>query len=384
MMQPVVRVLAQEQACCCRVISLCELRGLRTPFEPFHIQGVEVVPLVPAVRRSNTMGAQSRNESVQGLREAARQVSWRFFLRPRVKRWLEPGADLVVLPNDAAFPYDGIAQELRAHTIPFLLMQEGVRFPLPARRPQHMYGGGGATAIAAWGESSADYFRSAGAPTQTIYLTGTPRLDVVMQTDWASKAAPLQGELGLEGNTLLFLSNPIDDQGYCTTQAKNALIGNFVRELAPLFEDPTFRLVIKLHGREAMPDLQALVSGLPFCDRVVLLKDVSLYALFQFVQAAVVIASTVGLEALLFGLPLGVLELDGVGFVHDYVRSGAAQGLTRREPMAEQVRNLLAMKQMPRLAQDYVARNLAVRTDATSETVKLITNLLAGVKHDGS
>lgn len=383
MMQPVVRTMAEQEACCCRVISLCELRGLRTPIEQFGFEGVEVMQLVPGVRRSNTMGPQSRREAVQGLREAARQVSWRLFLRPRVKRWLDNGADLVVLPNDAAFPYDGIAQELREHSIPFLLMQEGVRFPLPARRPQHMYGGGGAAAIAAWGESSAAYFRSAGAPTQRIHLTGTPRLDAVAQTDWASKAAQLQVELQLKGNTLLFLSNPIDDQGYCTTQAKNALIADFIRELAPLFDDPAFRLVIKLHGREAMPDLQGLVSGLPFCNRVILLKDVSLYALFKLAQAAIVMASTVGLEALLFGLPLGVLELPGAGFVHDYVSSGAARGLSWSQPMAEQVKSLLEMKRMPPPAESYVVRNLAVRADATGETVKLITGLLKEVKHNG-
>jgi hypothetical protein len=189
----------------------------------------------------------------------------------------------------------------------------------------------------------------------------------------------LKQELQLGERNLLFLSNPIDDQGFCTPAEKLALIGRFFQEIAPLFADGDRHLIVKLHGRESVADFQALVNQLPYADRVKILNSTPLYPLFTLAEAAVILASTVGLETLLFNLPLAVLEIPGAGFVYDYVSSGAALGLGWNGSMVEQMCRLLALPASYRLAAErFVERNFATREGATARLVELIINLSGG------
>lgn len=88
-------------------------------------------------------------------------------------------------------------------------------------------------------------------------------------------------------------------------------------------------------------------------------------------------ASTAGLEALLFGFPLGVLEIPRAGFVFDYVSSGVAMGLAWNTPLADQVSDLLESRQRPQqVVETYVARHLAAREGAADQVVKLIRGLV--------
>ena len=376
MLQPVVHALATRPDYHCRIISLCEFRGIRSPAERFQMQRVALARLLPFRFRSSSAGRQTSRAESRRTREFVRWLSWRLLLNQPLQACLATKPDLVVLPNDAAFPYDRIARVLHARSIPFVLVQEGIRFPLPAADSQEIYGRGGAAAIAAWGETSAAYFRQQGVPEDKIHLTGNPRFDAISTTDWQAEANRLAARWNWGPKNLLLLSNPIDDQGFCTTQEKLDLIRRFVTEIAPLFDDPGFHLIVKLHGRESVRDFEALVNGLPVANRVTVLSAAPLYPLFMLSQAAIVLASTVGLEALFFGLPLGVLEIPGTGFVYDYVSGGAAHGLTWNASMADQVRGLLQSRPQARpSAAAYVARNLATREGATGRVVKLITRL---------
>jgi hypothetical protein len=65
-------------------------------------------------------------------------------------------------------------------------------------------------------------------------------------------------------------------------------------------------------------------------------------------------ASTAGLEALLFGLPLGVLPVPGHGYVFDYVRKDAAHGLADDAALAALVDGVPATRASEFL-NDYVA-----------------------------
>jgi hypothetical protein len=70
------------------------------------------------------------------------------------------------------------------------------------------------------------------------------------------------------------------------------------------------------------------------------IADGALFGVLAAARAAVVLASTVGIEALAFGLPLGVVEIPGHGFAFEYVQRGAAAGLSTGS-MAAGVRALL-------------------------------------------
>jgi hypothetical protein len=380
MFLPVVKALAAMPDYECRVISLCEFRGFISPVEKFEMRRVSFVKVLPfRFRSSPSVGRQTGSEHSQAARELARSVSWRFLLERKFQACFEGPPDLVVLPNDTAFPYNCICRLLKSRQIPFLLVQEGIRFPLPGAARKETYGQGGAAAIAAWGETSAAYFRSQGVPNDRIHLTGNPRFEIILKTDWQSEANRLKDHWKLGKINLLFLSNPIDDQGFCTTKEKLELVRRFIRGIALLFEDPDFSLIVKLHPRESVKDFMVLITDLPFAHRVVILGACPLYPLFALSQAAIVLASTAGLEALLFGLPLGVLEIPQVGFVYDYVSSGAAQGLTWSDPLADQVRALLESPlRNKQSAEAYVAHNLASLEGATEQIMNLIIDLVKG------
>jgi hypothetical protein len=377
MMQPVLAQLKSQDAYYCRVISLCAFRGFASPVSQFETADEFISIPARQMRSSSSTGKQSGNRYGRWLRQIARQLSWWLVLRRPFRHALATPPHLLILPNDTAFPYDHLTRLLHLRHIPFMLMQEGIRFPLPTDEGQDAYGSGGAVAIAAWGESSAAYFRAQGAPPETIHCTGSPRFDHILSTDWRPQADKLVAEYGFGRTNLLFLSNPIDDQGFCTTAEKMVLIHRFLSEIAPLFADPDFHLILKLHPRESVTDFQATAAAFPFHPQISVLGRVPLYPLFTLATAAIVLASTVGLEALLHNLPLGVLEILGAGFVYDYVSSGAATGISWQQSVENQVKTLLTGQTFnPEMTSSYISRNLAMRSESTATIVALIEKLV--------
>ncbi len=373
---PVARRLLEREGWSCRVLSLCELRGLDTPVQKIEAAGVPVERIVTSgLRRSPASGAGGGRPSL--LRRAARGAAWGFVLRPAIERLL--GApDLVVLPNDAAYPYGRLADRLRARGTPFLLLQEGIRFPLPAVEDGRPYGGGGAAAVAAWGEASAEYFRSVGVASQRIRTTGSPRFDGLDAVDWRPEAATLVRRLGLEGGALLLVTNPIDDQGFCSRAQKLTLVGRLLAGLAPFLAETGRAAIVKLHSREAVADYERAARAAGVGDRTRIVAEAPLPALFLLSDAVVILASTVGLEALRAGKRLAVLEIPGHGFVHDYVACGAAAGLGWDEPIAGQVRRWLEAGDDAPARAAYVERHLAVREGAAERVAELAVELAEG------
>jgi hypothetical protein len=379
MFQPVVRALRKSSdGLDIRVISLCEFRGLETPVELFVQEGAHPEKVIPMSFRRGSAGSQKGTVASALGRRLARKASWSLLLRKRLEATLDARPDLVVLPNDAAFPYDRICELLTRRAIPFVLVQEGIRFPLPNAEGDE-YGKHGAAAIAAWGEKSADFFVRQGVPSERIHVTGSPRFDTVWQTDWYGKSRELRKQLDLNGSRVLALfTNPIDDQGFCTTQGKMALIRRFVAQLAPLFNDPEFVLIIKLHGRESKDAYDLICRDSPHRERIRVLQGGFSYPLFSVAEASLVFASSVGLEALLFDCPLGVLEIPGHGFAHDYVDSGAAIGVNwAASDMQEEIELLMdSDSRRSEISTQYVRCNLAFLGAATDRVTELILRQL--------
>lgn len=374
MLSPVVQALSGLPEIHSRVVSLCEFRGIATPMQRFAYQGVELVRVLPFRFRSTSMGTQTSSKGSSKRRAFVRQASWHVLLQRPLTQLHARRPDLVILPNDGAFPYNHIVAQLHARRIPYLLLQESIRFALPVAS-EKPYGSVGAQAIAAWGETSAEYFLSVGVARAAIHLTGNPRFDSILSTDWDSESVRIRNELGLGDNTLLFISNPIDDQGFCTTAEKFSVLRRFVEQIGELLERERLQLVIKLHGRESLASCNAALEGTAHRERVIVTRDAPLYALLHLSRAAIVMASTAGLEALLFGIPLGVLEIPGHGFIFDFVSSGAAMGLHWQSPLRAQVKTLVYSRPTA-IATRYIERNLAVRAGSTERVVQLATGMV--------
>jgi hypothetical protein len=379
-LDPVVRHLCQAERVpySIRYVSLCELRGMETPAELVRQEGVEVLRLFPTgVRRSPSTGTQSGRRS-RIARRLARQVLSRAYLKRRIQRWLGDPPRLVVLPNDVAYPYDIICGFLRQRSIPFVLVQEGIRFPLPAEKDDARYGSGGARRVAVWGEASRGYFRSAGVNEARLRLTGCPRFDQIAEADWEECRISVRRRFGIEGPVVTLLTNPIDDQGYCTTAEKLSMVAGFFHRTLPVLESEGATLVLKPHARESAREYAEAIGESRIGRRVRVVEHEPIYSILAASDAAVTLASTAGLEALLFGLPLGVLEIPGAGYVHDYVSSGAAWGLGSNGANGEHIAEMLRTPHAKGAAtQAYVGRQIARRTGAAGNVASVVTEALS-------
>ncbi len=368
------------------VFSVAELRALPSPAACFP--GARTFALVPGgLRKRLPKGAQSGTRRGRVLRRLAHDLAWKLGLRARVE-WvlLRSRPDVVVTMNDATFPYDGICEAARRRGIPVVLLQEGVRFPLPTEQRTHSpYGGSELAALCVWGERSAAHFRKH-APAARVRVTGNPRYDGIDLERARAEGHALRERLGLSGRLLGFLSNPIDDQGFCTTDEKMRLFERFISTAAPAIAGAGATVVVKLHPRETVSAFRVVadrVSAVAGAPKVVVAADAPVLPLLSVLDAGVVLTSTIGLEAMLFGVPVGSLEIPGAGHVFDYVESGAGLPLHADERAAHEVAELLncfaATSARRRAA--YVEEHLAHRGEAArqvAEAVREVAHIAEG------
>jgi hypothetical protein len=358
-------------------LSVAELRGLPSPASSFS--DARVFALVPAGLRSrmpqlgSTTGQGASASSRRAVRRLARRLVWSVGLRARVA-WIFGRArpDVVVVPNDAAFPYDGIVEAARRRGLPVVLLQEGVRFPLPAEERTSTPYGAKADHVCAWGERSAAHFRGV-TRTGRVHVTGNPRYDGIDLEQTRKDGRALACRLGLDRRPLVgFLSNPIDDQGFCSTAEKMKLFEDFVAAATPALRGSGGTLVVKLHPRE---DAAAFRASAARADvPVVVAADAPVLPLLSVLDAGVVLTSTVGLEAMMFDVPVGALEIPRAGHVFDYVESGAALAMHADARAADEVAALLngfGHSSRTRRA-SYVEEHLAHRGEAARRCAEVV------------
>ena len=103
MIRPVIERLTADPAVRCRVLSLCEFRGLRSPSEQFQMDGVAFESVLTRnLRWSPALGKQTRPGHPGLARRLARGLAWTAILRPPLSEAFRAAPDLVVMLNDAA------------------------------------------------------------------------------------------------------------------------------------------------------------------------------------------------------------------------------------------------------------------------------------------
>ncbi len=370
MMAPVAREL-RAAGVECQLISLAELRGFRTPEVPDLAMRV-VLPV--HLRRSPSVGGGAQGATQgrgRGLRQLARQAVSALLI-PRL-RYLLGRSRVIVVPNDTAYPYDRLLEAVRGKT-PVILMQEGIRFAMPNG---DAYGLGGASRICAWGQGSREYFAGRGSRADTIAITGSPRHDTLDPAGWAEQGRDLMTRLGLNRAPLTFMSNPIEHQGYGTADAKLAVFEDFVRGAEPILREHDLELVVKNHAFEDPATYARIAACTPAASRVRVDAGSPLFAALAVSAGAVVLTSTAGIEAILFGVPIAAMELPDGSFGFEYVQRNAAVGV-RRDAIAAGLEELLATADQRRAAASaLVTRHLHDRGRATANVVDVIRTALA-------
>jgi hypothetical protein len=291
-------------------VSLCELRRMASPediFRKCQIDYIKFGSLSQSLKPSSGKKALGKSDSL--FRAVVRTAFWLIKLRPFIVKSLSQ-FDKVLLMNDAAFPGDKICKWLKGKSIPFYLLQEGIRFPLP-NEAEVKYGANGAQKVMVWGERSAKHFLPLVAEGTEVEVTGSPRFDTFLKD---IQSYPQKKSID---KVLGIFTNPIDDQGFCSHEAKLELFDLFVKRAAPQLKSMKIELGIKCHPREDINEYLALANK--YMAAFELPKTI--LAAIMAVDAGVIMASTVGLELLGAKRRIAQLEIPDYGYVFDYQES---------------------------------------------------------------
>lgn len=277
---------------------------------------VPLIGKVAAVGRKGVTQTASRGK-VRGL---LRHAAWYARLAPRLEWQLRRRKpDLVVIPNDLAYPFDRIVDMLKRLKIRFVLYQEGILFRLPDSelRP---YGAGGADAIAAWGSYAADYFVDvAGAPRHTVHPVGSPRHDDFSREAFEADAARLRAEVPAGFRLITFFGTTVDKPGgHCTSAEKLLSIEQFVESLAPLMDTHPFKLWVKPHAGENATEYAEILARSAIRDHAELRTSLPTFPAVLASDAVIMNGSSIGVEALLLGARVGVIPVPRTGYPFDY------------------------------------------------------------------
>lgn len=294
-----------------KYISICRLRRLPDPVEKIQSMGLQLAVLPIQLKNAKpSTGAQALGGSNSIKRKVLQWLAWQMLLRPFLKREAAR-LNAVLLMNDTAFPYNFIISHLQSRSIKTFLLQEGIRFDLPNEKDLTTYGST-ADYVFSWGEQSANLFRLRRQGREnTVCVTGSPRFD---------KQRELYSHFDKGKKVLGIFTNPIDDQGFLTTDSKHELVIALVSQIVDQARRMNIQVELKPHPREDIERYRADLKPLG-----VTVLSCSIHEAIERAGAGIVFASTVGLELIAANRPIAQCSLPHHGFVFDYVSSGSAQ-----------------------------------------------------------
>jgi len=157
-----------------------------------------------------------------------------------------------------------------------------------------------ARTVAAWSDASRDWFIAHGTAPAAVTITGNPRLDEFWNGTAGGTAAPVAGVSGLVGRPRVLLALSPGDPTVNAAVLHLALDG-----LASL---PGACMVAKLHpGQGDWGFVKGILAGHPAGRRTRVLRREPLYPLLGWADVTLLHRSTVAVESLAAGTPVGLL-----------------------------------------------------------------------------
>ena len=297
-----------------KYISLCELRRMITPkaiFNNHDLAFSALKPLNQSIKPESGKKALGSSNSLK--RKLLQNVYWLLKLKPFIIE-STTGIDRVLLLNDSAFPGRFIAKLLKSKKIVFDLLQEGIRFPLPNENGDIKYGASGIRNLFSWGDIPKNYFKNIAHKKTNIISVGSPRYKGVRE-EFALKDSIIQNTIGI-------FTNPIDDQGFCTTSKKFELFENLINSIKDEVNKRNIVIILKTHPRESAAEYEKYLKGKI---ENYILSDEKIFQVIPKVNGGIIMATTVGLELLLFQKNVAQISIPNHGFVFDYVENKVAQ-----------------------------------------------------------
>lgn len=234
---------------------------------------------------------------------------------------------LVVLTNDRADFGRAIGLGARAAGVPSMLVQFGLTLA-----PAHWHPGVAADLAAVQGEAPAEVIRNAdNHPGLQISVTGQPKHDVLLRKVAMFPRAQVCDEYGLDPRRpiVLYASHALGEQSSTSRRglAERRLAAREVEAVyRTMAELKNVELVVKPHPNEDVEPHNQVLKKVS-ADNIRLVQGIEpIEALLSACDVLVTHHSTVGLEAVLLGKPLVIVNLSGRPDPFPYVRCGVAVG----------------------------------------------------------
>jgi hypothetical protein len=242
--------------------------------------------------------------------------------------WLkrQKGVNLVILRNDVKEAEKAVVLAARQCGVYTFVVQHGIMVEPNGNSLVH------ADRLGVWGNYSLQWYKGFGSDESKISVIGCPNADniALYLKQGRPEGAIASLNLARRRHTVALFTTGI---GMLKTSAftSDDLNYNLVRHVLKAvrgMED--VNLIVKLHPNEEVVDFSRLLSAE---DRRyhAIAKDIDLYGLISASDLALTIDSTVGLEAVIMGKPLLVVNLDRRPDLAPYVRYKVAFGVYRRE-----------------------------------------------------
>jgi len=323
---PVAREL-QKRGVSVRYISLCEVRKFKTPIKLFTDTKMEYCYFDIDIPKSKTSREQKKITLISRIKSRIlRDVFWVVVLRKKLMLWLKDSTHVVML-NDSSYPSNYIIRLLKRSSAKIILMQEGIRFPLPVEK-ETKYGNSGIDYLIAWGRKSASYFETVVQEKTKVLSLGSPGYDKSLYIQMPLSSIPEKIK------RVAIFGNPVDDQKFVTAQEKMDLYLDLARVLVDYSQKNGRKLeiVFKNHPRESPELLRRILkeNGMKHIKVYESTSDVDI--VINTIDAGIVFASTVGINVILHGKKLAVVKLKEYDYLGDYVQDGVAYGLDVYSP----------------------------------------------------
>lgn len=385
------------------VVSFVEMRGSKLDEEKLKKEGVEVIKCY-----SSTIYHEYYKK---GLFQ--KFLIYKRFQKGAKRSFKKLKPDLIICGCDAAIPIKYFIKEANRYHIPSMMIQDGMvtlglRFFFfynlilrlkriifyPAKlilgvEPTSYYvnyvGGSKCSKIAVWGNFSREYFLKTGTSPEKIIVTGQPRFDKILITNWQKETSSFFKKYSLNEDYryIIFLSQPIEEFGLSTIKQKEEAIVKTIHSIQSINRNynSNFHLIIKLHRGENLLKIKNLVSKTDTNKECEVLQDVDLYPLLFKSELAITFLSTTGLEALLFDKPLITLNFTSYPENFDYAKKGVAIGISNlqdlKSAIVEAIFNNQTKKRLSKLRKEYLLNHIhALDGKSTMRVVELIKKML--------
>ncbi len=233
--------------------------------------------------------------------------------------------------------------------------------------------------MAVWGEKDKDWYVTAGNAGEKIIVTGNPKFDIVAQrlarppADWRVEHCP---------KAVVFATQPAPKHSsYDTDDEEEVLAAAITRAMSHF---PDRRLVIKLHPNqgehESMYRAYAERHGLKNFE---ILRRVELGRLLCNCELFITESSTAAMEAVLWDVPIMIVNLTRRPDIVPYVPSGVAAGVYDEKKIAPMLQHFFNNDEIirsqaenrPRFIADYLHR---IDGNSTRRVYELVETLALG------